>query len=180
MNEDFDKRLEEVKSWLQKEFAGIRTGQASPAILDGVRVESYGVLVPLIQVGSISVEDARTLRVSPWDASQIAAIERAIGDANLGVSVLTDSSGIRVKFPELTAERRTQLLKLAKSKLEDSRISVRGIRDEEMKLIDKQSKEGAIGEDEKFTRKEKVQTKIDAMNKTLEELFDKKEVELQK
>lgn len=177
---DFEKRLKEIENWLIGEYASIRTGQATPALLDGVRVESYGSQMQINQVASVGAEDARTLRVSPWDAGLIKGIETAIRDADLGVSVVTDSSGLRVIFPELTGERRTQLLKLAKSKLEDGRVSVRAARDEIMKEIDKQEKDGEISEDEKFTQKERVQEAVDASNRTLESLYDKKEAEINK
>lgn len=178
--EPIKKRLAGVKSWLEQEFAGIRSGQASPQLLDAIKVESYGAKVPLQQVGSINVEDARTLRVSVWDAGGIAAVEEAVREADLGVSVSTDSSGLRVIFPELTTERRAQLLKLAKSKLEEARISVRAIRDEAMKDIDKEQKSGSISEDEKFTQRDAIQKEVDDINQTLESLFAKKEEELQK
>lgn len=171
-------KLSEIKQWLQREYAGIRTGQANPSLLDNIKVESYGSLLPLNQVGSIGVEDARTLRIAPWDTSQIAAVEQALQEADLGLSVATDSNGVRAIFPELTAERRTQLTKLAKSKLEDARISVRSARDESMKEIDQAEKAGAISEDEKFSRKEQVQKLVDATNKELEALADRKEGEL--
>ncbi len=173
-------KLQEVITWLQKEFSTIRTGQASPMLLDSVKVESYGTYMPINQVGSINIEDARTLRISVWDKQAVSAIERAIQDANLGISTVADSDGVRVIFPELTSERRVQLLKLAKSKLEDARISVRAVRDEVMKTIDKQQKEGDISEDDKFTQKETIQTKVDASNRALETLFIQKEAELQK
>jgi ribosome recycling factor len=173
-------KLKEVTEWLGKEYAGIRSGQASPMLLDAIRVESYGAHVPLNQVGSVNIEDARTLRISVWDKGAVAAIERAIRDADLGVSTVSDSSGVRVIFPELTSERRTQLMKLAKSKLEDARISVRSVRDDIMKAIDKQHKDGDIGEDDKFSMKEKVQKQIDDTNKALEAVFATKEAELQK
>ena len=180
MNTEMKQKFKEVIDWLVKEYAGIRTGQASPAILDSIRVESYGTLMSLQQVGSISIEDIRTLRVVPWDASQVVAIEKAVRDADLGVSVVTDSSGLRVIFPELTSERRVQLLKLAKSKLEDARISVRSIRDDEMKEIERQFKANEIGEDDKFTYKESVQKAVEETNNDLESLFVNKERELQK
>jgi ribosome recycling factor len=180
MDTEIDTKLGEVKEWLKKEFAAIRTGQASPALLDGVKIESYGTLVTMNQVASIGVEDARTLRISPWDASQIVAIERALTEADLGVSVVTDSAGVRAIFPELTAERRVQLLKLAKAKLEDARISVRSVRDEAMKHIEKDEKAGEISEDDKFSQKETVQESIDKANTELEQLFTKKEQELNK
>ena len=175
---NFEKRGKEIVQWLQDEYAGIRTGQATPALLDSIKVESYGSMLPLNQVGSVGIEDARTLRISPWDAGSIASIETAIREANLGVSVSTDSSGLRVIFPELTSDRRDQLLKLAKSKLEDARVSVRTARDEIMKDLDTQQKEGEISEDEKYTKKDAVQEQVDAVNKELEELYKKKEAEI--
>lgn len=180
MNTEMKLKFKEVADWLVKEYAGIRSGQASPAILDSIRVESYGTFMSIQQVGSIGIEDIRTLRVVPWDSGQVVAIEKAIRDANIGVSVVTDSSGLRVIFPELTSERRGQLLKLAKSKLEDARISVRSIRDDEMKEIERQFKANEIGEDDKFTLKESVQKAVEETNNTLEGLFVNKEVELQK
>ena len=113
-----------------------------------------------------------------WDASQVPAVEKAIRDADLGVSLVADSSGLRVIFPELTSERRVQLLKLAKTKLEDARISVRGVRDEEMKELEKDFKAGGMGEDEKFTKKDDIQKNVEETNNKLESLFNSKEREL--
>lgn len=179
MSLDVTKRLEEVNDWLQKEYAGIRTGQANPGLLDSVRVESYGTLVPLQQVGSLSIEDARTLRLSMWDTSQVKAAEKSLQEADLGVSVVADSAGLRVIFPELTSERRVQLLKLAKSKLEDARVSVKAARDEAMKELERQFKASEVSEDEKFTVKEKIQKSVDDMNAKLESQYLRKEKELQ-
>ncbi len=177
--EDLAKKLQNTFEWLAGEYSGIRSGQAAPALLDGVKVESYGALVPINQVGSVSIENARTLRVSLWDNSQVAALERAIIDANLGVSVVSDSSGLRVNFPELTSERRDQLLKLAKSKLEEARVRVKGTRDEMMKQLEASEKAGEIGKDELFTKKEAVQKKIEEANKQLEESYKQKEKEIE-
>jgi ribosome recycling factor len=171
-------KLAESVVWLQKEFSAIRSGQASPALLDGISVESYGVHMPMNQVSTVGVEDVRTLRISPFDSSQISAIEQAIQEANLGVSLASDSGGVRVIFPELTADRRTQLQKLAKAKLEDSRIAVRAIRDEVMKLIEKNEKAGDISEDQKYDQKEQLQKAVEETNGTLEGLYTKKESEL--
>jgi ribosome recycling factor len=177
MNE-LETKLSQIQSWLTLEFGGIRTGQATPALLDSVKVESYGTHMAINQVASIGIEDARTLRISPWDAGQVKAIETAIRDADLGVSVASDSSGVRVVFPELTGERRTQLLKLAKSKLEEARVSVRSLRDEHMKALDKAQKEGTLSEDEKFAKRDAVQKKIDSANVALEAQYAKKETEI--
>ncbi|PJC56046.1 ribosome recycling factor [Candidatus Kaiserbacteria bacterium CG_4_9_14_0_2_um_filter_41_32] len=178
MDESFEQKLKEVLGWLQKEYTGIRTGQATPALLDGIKVESYGTFMPIVQVGSVGIEDARTIRVAPWDLSQVPAIERAIREADLGVSVSSDSMGLRVIFPELTSERRAQLVKLAKSKLEDARVTVRAIRDEVMKDIDAKLKTNDISEDDKFSMKDKVQKSVDNLNRNLETLFTQKESEI--
>ena len=180
MNTETKQKFKEIIDWLIKEYAGIRTGQASPAILDSVKVETYGTYMPIQQVGSVNIEDARTLRIVPWDNSQVVAIEKAVRDADLGVSVVTDSSGLRVIFPELTSERRVQLLKLAKGKLEDARISVRSVRDDEMKEIERRFKANEIGEDDKFSLKESIQKAVEETNNSLETLFVNKERELQK
>jgi len=175
---DFDVRGKEILQWLTTEYSGIRTGQATPALLDNIKVESYGSMMPLNQVGSVGVEDARTLRISLWDAGGVSAVETALREADLGVSVSTDSSGLRVIFPELTSDRRAQLIKLAKSKLEEARVSVRSARDEIMKDLEKQQKDGDIGEDAKFTQKEDIQKKVAVVNNQLEALYDQKENEV--
>ena len=105
----FEKRIKEISERLVRELGSVRTGRAAPAILDGIQVESYGTRVPITQVANISVEDARTLRISPWDTAQAKEIEKAITLANLGLSVGSDEKGVRVFFPELTSERRVGL-----------------------------------------------------------------------
>ena len=176
--QDFETRSKGVVDWLSTEYSAIRTGQATPGLLDGIKAESYGALVPLNQVGSISSEDARTLRIALWDASQVKAVETAIRNADLGVSLATDSSGVRVIFPELTSERRVQLLKLAKTKLEDARVSVRSVRDEFMKDIDKQEKAGELTKDDVYNEKERIQKQVEETNKKLEHLYMQKETEI--
>ena len=174
----FDADRTEVVLWLTKEFSGVRTGKASPAILDSISVEAYGSRLPLVQVGSVSSEDARTLRVSVWDKKQIKDVERAITEANLGLSVMSDDSGIRVIFPELTSDRRVQLMKLAKIKFEEARVTLRKMRDEVMKDLDREEKEGTISEDQKFKLREEVQKRIDATNGTFDEMLSRKESEI--
>ncbi len=174
----FDTKLTASKEWLSREYQGLRTGRATPAILDSVSVQAYGSLTPLKQVATIGVEDARTLRVQAFDPSLIKDIERAITAADLGVGTGSDGAGVRVTFPELSSERREQLIKLAKAKLEDARTSVRGVRDECWKEIQESEKEGTISEDDKFRLKEEMQKKVDALNAELEGVFDRKETEM--
>jgi len=174
----FDTRRTEAVEWLAREFSAVRTGRATPSLLDLVQVESYGVRVPIIQVGSVSNEDARTLRISLWDKKQIKDVERALVEADLGVSVVSDDSGLRVMFPTLTSERRVQLQKLAKAKYEDARVTLRKVRDEIMKELDQKVKESEISEDEKFRLREEVQKRIDATNATFETMLARKEEEI--
>ena len=167
-----------AKEWLGKEYRGLRTGRAAPAILDGIMVSAYGSLMPLKQVGSVSVEDARTLRVSAFDASILKDIERAVTAANLGVGTSSDGASVRVTFPELTSERREQLVKFAKQKLEEARTSIRQARDESWKEIQEREREGTLTEDDKFTLKDELQKRVDAVNDELEQSFKRKEDEM--
>lgn len=173
-----DKKIADVVERLGKELAGVRTGRASPAILDGVFLEVYGSRMPINQVATISVEDPRTLRVSPWDQSNAKEIEKAITQANLGISVGADEKGVRVFFPELTAERRASLLKVAKDKVENSKVALRSARDEVWSDIQKLERDGKMPEDDKFRAKDDMQKRVDAAGKKFEEALARKEKEL--
>jgi ribosome recycling factor len=175
---DLKKGISEVENWLAKEYSGIRTGRATPSILDGVKVSSYGSMMPISQVASITTEGPKTLRITPWDAAVNKSIEKAIVDSNLGLSVTLDEKGVRVMFPELTSDRRQQLVKLAKQKLEDARISLRKERDRVWDDIQEKEKEGGMGEDEKFRLKTEMQKMIDEAGKKLLMLSEKKEQEV--
>lgn len=175
---NFTERAKEIVNWLSKEYSVVRTGRATPALLDTIQVESYGARVPLNQVGSVGIEDPRTLRVNAWDKGSISQIESAIRDADLGVSVVVDDAGLRVIFPELTSERREQLLKIAKMKLEEARVSLRGARDEAVKEIDAAQKAGELSEDGKFNAKEELQKLVDTHNAELGKMYELKETEI--
>jgi ribosome recycling factor len=174
----FKKSIAGSEEWLKKEFTGIRTGQANPALLDGVKVEAYGAQVPLSQVGSVATEGPRTIRIAPWDASQIKDIEKAITLANLGVSVSVDDKGLRVNFPELTEERRKDIVKLAKERLEEGKKRLRVGRDEAMKDLKAKEKEGGMGEDEVRRHEKEIQKMVDEANKKFDEIYGKKEKEI--
>ncbi|MBU0999122.1 ribosome recycling factor [Patescibacteria group bacterium] len=175
---NFKTELKKVEEFLSKEYSQLNIGRASPMILDGVSVESYGSYVPLKNVASISIEDPKTLRIAPWDKSQVKAIEKAIVGSNLGLSVATDDLGIRVIFPQLTTDTRKTLVKVLKEKLEESRINVRREREAVVADIEKQEKEGKMTEDEKFRAKEELQKIITETNSKLEAIFEKKEKEV--
>lgn len=174
----FEKRIADLTERVGKELAGVRTGRAAPAILDSIQVESYGTRMGIAQVANVSVEDARTLRVVPWDMSQVKEIEKAISVANLGLSVGADEKGVRVSFPELTSERRAQLVKLAKEKVEEGRTMLRSLRDDVWNDIQKQEKEGKMPEDDKFRAKEDMQKRVDAANGKFDEALVRKEKEI--
>jgi len=173
-----DQALTGTQNWLKNELSSIRTGRATPAILDGVSAEVYGSKMVLREIASITTEDPKTIRVVPWDATLVRAIEKAITDSDLGLSVSVDDKGLRVIFPELTAERRTSLVKVLKQKLEEARIALRKERDKTKTDIEAKEKEGGMGEDDKFRYIEDLQKRIDASNKVLDEMAEKKEQEL--
>lgn len=178
---DFTKlkgQIKETEEWLQRELSGIRTGRAAPALLDAVRPEAYGARTPIAQLASVSIEDARTLRIIPWDKSIAKAIEKAITEADLGVSTAADDQGLRVIFPELTADRRTMLAKLANEKHEHAKVTLRGHRTDAMKSLDELEKGGGVGKDEIKRNKEEVQKLIDAGSDALAALAQKKEEEI--
>ncbi len=174
----FKQNLKDVEEWLKKEFTGIRTGRANPSILDGIKVESYGTELPINQVANISVEDARMIRITPWDMSQVKSIEKAIMVSDLGLSVSVDDRGLRVNFPELTSDRRSALIKIAKQKLEDAKVTIRAEREKSIKEIDSAEKAKEISEDEKFRMKADLQKVLDDANRELDALFTKKEKEI--
>lgn len=168
----------DIQNHLKKEFLGIRTGRATPALLDSIMVNSYGIKTPINQTAGINIEDARTLRISPYDANQITEIEKAITNSNLGVSISVDEKGIRVFFPELTLEVRERLIKLVKEKLENAKISLRGERDKVWSDIQKKDKDKEISDDEKFRLKDEMQKIVDKENEKLDAMARKKEEEI--
>lgn len=170
--------FEKVAEWLKGEYMAIHSGKASPVFLDSVQIESYGALMPIKNVASISIEDPKTLRVSPWDKSQVKDIEKAIGASNLGLSVATDESGLRVIFPMLTTENREKMVKVLKERLEEARIRVRSVREKTQKDIEEKEKNSEMSEDDKFRAKEELQKKVDEANTKLEDLFKVKENEI--
>lgn len=170
--------LEKAIEFFKGECKSLQTGRAVPSVLDHVQIEQYGSRMQIAHVATISLEDARTLRVAPWEKSVIKDIERAINEADIGVSVSSDDAGLRVHFPALTGETRQRLVKILKDRLEEARIRVRGGREEANKSIEKFAKEGEFGEDDKRKYKEEVQAAVDKANATLEDLFAQKEKEV--
>lgn len=175
---NFKAELKKVEEFLSKEYTQLNIGRASPMVLDGVTVSSYGSYMPLKNVANISIEDPKTLRIAPWDKSQVKDIEKAIIAGNLGLSVATDDMGIRVIFPQLTTETRQTLVKVLKEKLEEQRITVRHERVVVLEDIEAKKKEAKLTEDEMFRAKEELQKITNEVNQNLEAIFEKKEKEV--
>ena len=171
-------KSKDIESWLAKEFSVIRTGRATPTILDFVQVEAYGSKMTIKELANIVVEDAKTVRIEPWDASVGKSIEKVINTSDLGLSVAPFEKGLRIIFPQLTSERREQFIKVANQKLEEAKVSLRNLRDKTWKIIEEKEKGGGMGEDDKFRFKEEMQKIIDESAKKLEEMTRKKEAEI--
>ncbi|WP_421776961.1 ribosome recycling factor [Gardnerella sp. KA00243] len=162
--EQMNKSVEATK----ENFMGIRTGRANPALLNGIMVDYYGAPTPIKAVASIGVPEPRTLSVTPFDASQANAVEKAIRDSDLGVSPNHDGNVIRVTMPELTEERRKEYVKLAKNKAEEGKVAVRNIRRKAKESIDKSVKDGELGEDEG----DRLQKELDKVTKQVTDSLD--------
>ena len=162
--EQMNKSVEATK----ENFMGIRTGRANPALLNGIMVDYYGAPTPIKAVASIGVPEPRTLSVTPFDASQANAVEKAIRDSDLGVSPNRDGNVIRVTMPELTEERRKEYVKLAKNKAEEGKVAVRNIRRKAKESIDKSVKDGELGEDEG----DRLQKELDKVTKQVTDSLD--------
>ena len=174
----FKESIKAHEAWLVSEFGSLRTGRVSPVILDAVLVESYGVRMPINHVAAISIEDAKALRITPWDGSQLKAIEKALATANLGVAIAPDSASVRISFPNLTEDRRRALLKVVKTKLEEARVAIRQERDKTIGDIQSKEKTHEITEDDRYRLKDELQKLVDEANKRFDGLADQKEKEI--
>ena len=174
----FKKKAGEVGEHLGKELSAIHTGRASSAILDGIFIESYGAQLAIPHVATIANEDARTLRIVPWDKANGKEIEKAINAANLGISVSTDDAGLRIFFPPLTTERRVAFTKVVRDKVESARVTLKGVREQTKNDIIEAERDGGMSEDEKTRSLEELQKFVDETNNNLEAIGEKKEREI--
>jgi len=156
-NSELTSRLEKSIEFLQEELAKIRTGRASPAVLESVKVNAYGSKVSVKEIGSIAVQDPQNLIVSPWDKNLLKEVAKGINDSELNLNAVVDGEVVRVPVPELTEERRKDLAKQVSAKVEEVKNSIRNIRQEAMKDIDALFSNKEISEDEKFRNKEEVE-----------------------
>ncbi len=178
MAETNEARMEKTLLSLRDSFNGIRTGRASAAIFDKVRVDYYGTKTPLNQVGNISIPEARSIIIQPFDKTLIVEIEKAILTADLGLNPSNDGKVIRIAIPPLTAERRKELVKQAKSIAENSRTSIRNIRRDGNEELKKQQKAGELTEDELKTEEEKLQKLTDKYIAEINKVYEAKEKEI--
>ena len=170
--------MTEAMEHLRGNLARVRAGRANPAILDGVRVDSYGAMVPLNQVATVSVADARLLVVKPYDRNSLQAIEKAIGAAGLGLNPNSDGVVLRLPIPPLTEERRKALVKQIKEKAEEAKVACRQARREANEILKDAEKKRELTEDSLKKGLEKVQELTDRFMKQIEEIVGKKEAEI--
>lgn len=163
---------------LKTEFAGLRTGRASPSLLDPVKVNAYGSDMPLNQVGTVSAPEPRLIAVTVWDKGLVKAVEKAIREAGLGLNPQVEGTLVRVPLPELNAERRAELIKVAGKYAEQARVAVRNVRRDGMDLLKKQEKDHKISQDEHKTLSEKVQKMTDAVIAKIDEAFAAKQKDI--
>nr|WP_072514310.1 ribosome recycling factor [Ndongobacter massiliensis] len=175
---EMERRMNKSVESFEDELASIRAGRANPKVLEGITFPYYGVDTPINQAASISVPEARLLVIAPWDVSNIKPIEKAILASDLGITPGNDGKVIRLPFPELTGERRKELVKGVGGRAEEARIAIRNIRREAMAEIKKQEKSGELTEDERFQSEEAVQKITDRVIASIDAIAKEKEKEL--
>lgn len=171
---DFGKALDHFTS----DISTLKTGRANPAVLDLLKVEVYGTFTPINQIASVSVPEARSIIIQPWDKSVVNNIDKAIRESDLGLSSINEGDKIRIVIPQMTEESRKEIVKNLNKKMEDARIAIRGIRDEVKEEILEAEKNKEFGEDEKYNLIEDLDKLTTEFNNKIKELGDKKEKEI--
>ncbi len=178
IKKDADHRMKKSAENIHQEFNKIRTGRATPALLDGVKVEYYGAVVPLSQAATISIPEPRLIAIQPWDKNMIAEIEKAVLKSDLGLTPSNDGTFVRLPIPQLSEERRNDLVRLVKKFAEDGRIAVRNIRRDANDHLKKLQKDHEISEDELSIELDDTQEMTNKHIKEIDELLEKKEKEI--
>lgn len=171
-------RMEKAVEVLRDDLAGIRTGRASPRLVEHVMVEQYGARLPLKQLATITAPEARLLMIKPWDPNALPAIEKAILASDLGLTPNNDGHVIRLVIPQLTEERRRELSRMAAQRVEEARVAVRNIRRDAMKDLQELEREGLISEDEYYRARERIQELTDEYIEKINEIGKAKEAEI--
>ena len=171
-------RMERSIEAFRKELGKVRTGRASFSLLDGVKVDYYGTLTPLQQVGTLSVPESRLITVTPWDTKMIGPIEKAIQGSGLGLNPSSDGKTVRIPIPPLTEERRRELAKVVRKMGEDARVAVRNVRREAIEKLKEREKKKEISEDVVKRGQERIQKETDAHVKKIDDILKSKEQEI--
>lgn len=175
---DARNRMDKTLETLRAELAKVRTGKATTALLDGIKVDYYGNMTPLNQVGNLTVLDAHTLSITPWDKSMVPVIEKAILEANLGFNPVSDGTNLKIPVPPLTEERRKDFVKIVKKFGEDAKIAIRNVRRDANEHLKKEQKDKKMSEDELKIAEEEVQKLTDQHIKMIDDLLKHKEKEI--
>ena len=175
---DLKRRMHGAVSVLKTELAGLRTGRASPSLLDPVMVNAYGTQMPINQVATVNVPEPRMLSVQVWDKSLAGAVDRAIREANLGLNPIMEGTLLRIPIPELNAQRRQEMVKVAHKYAEQARIAVRHVRRDGMDHLKKMEKDGHHSEDDTRAQSEELQELTDSTIKEIDEMLAAKEREI--
>jgi len=178
MLEELKAKLDQSLNAFREDLNGVRTGRAGAGLVENLVVDVYGSKMPLKQIASVMVPDARSLAIQPWDKSNLAPIEKAIRESDLGFNPMNDGTLVRINVPPLSEERRVELSKIASGKAENARVSVRNLRRDVMDKITAQVKNKEIGEDEQSRLEKQVQEKIDAVVSAIDDLLKQKEIEI--
>jgi ribosome recycling factor len=175
---DLKRRMQGAVSALKHDLNSLRTGRASPTLLDPIQVDAYGATMPITQVATVSVPEPRLLSVQVWDRSMVHAVEKAIRDSDLGLNPLTEGQTIRLRIPEMNEQRRKEMVKVAHKYTEEARIAVRHVRRDGIDLLKKLKKDGSIGEDDERRQEQDVQKATDQAIGEIDALLDVKEKEI--
>ena len=175
---DFEERMIKTAEVLSTQYAAVRAGRANAAVLDQIEVEYYGVPTPIRQIATVSSPDPRTLMIAPWDGSTLKAIEKAILKSELGINPQNDGRNIRLVFPQLTEERRKDLVKQVRKYCEEAKVALRNIRRDAMEKFKKEQKSGDMTEDDLKIMEKDLQKLTDDYTKELDKLTTAKENEL--
>ena len=176
--EDLELRMDGALDRYKLEMGGLRTGRANPALLDGIRVDAYGTMTPLTQVGNVNVPEPRLLSIQVWDATLAPAVEKAIRESDLGLNPSGEGTLIRIPLPDLTEERRRDLVKVAGRFAEESRVAVRNVRRDGMDKAKKMEKDSEISQDEQKALADKIQKLTDSYIKQIDDQLAQKETDI--
>ena len=174
----YEEKMDKTLNNLKKEYLGLRTGRASASLLEPVSVDAYGAKVPINQIGNISVPESRLITVQVWDESLIQSVEKAIRNSELGLNPMIEGNNIRVPVPELSQERRIEIVKVASKYSEDAKITVRNIRRDAMDKIKEEERQKIISKDDSFHSSEKIQKITDKYIEKIENIFQDKEKDI--